>query len=115
VKEEPAEFDLLKHYLLGQLAETQMCEIERRYLTDEVFFQTLLQVESMLINQYARGQLSPEECERVETHFLHSAERCSRVKFVKLRMKLADMADARQGLTRAKCWRRWMAWLGYRR
>lgn len=51
----------LRRYLLGELPETERSELADRYFLDEEFFDELLDVENELLDQYVRGQLSPEE------------------------------------------------------
>ena len=108
MKEDSARFALLKRYLLGQLAEQQMREIEQRYLADEEFFNELLRVESDLIDQYTNGQLPPEERKQLEDHFLRSAERRKRVEAP---MKPVVLTTQQRSTT---WWRRWLERLGFK-
>lgn len=109
MKEDSASFALLKRYLLGQLAEPQMREIEERYLAEEEFFKELLQVESELIDQYTSGQLPPEERKQFEAYFLSSIERRKRVE-----AQTKPIAKTtRHRFT--NWWRRWWELLSFKR
>ena len=52
---------LLRKYLLGELPEPDRSQLADRYFVDESLFDELLDVENELLDQYARGQLRPEE------------------------------------------------------
>ncbi|MDX2043554.1 MAG: hypothetical protein SF097_20220 [Acidobacteriota bacterium] len=109
MKKDSAKFDLLKRYLLGQLAEQQMREIEQRYLADEEFFNELLRVESDLIDQYTNGQFPPEERKQFEDHFLRSAERRKRAAQAESRARASSQSPNSK---RTSWWRRCLARLG---
>jgi len=49
-----------RRYLLGELSEEEQAALERSYFTDSNVFNQVLQVESELVDAYARGQLSTE-------------------------------------------------------
>src|SRR5205807_2119173 len=59
-------------YLLGQLPELDEIRLEDEYLTDASTQAELLSVEDELVDAYARGQLSPDERQRLEQRFLSS-------------------------------------------
>src|SRR5947207_852946 len=52
---------VLRQYLLGALPEAERSRVAEQYFVDEQFFEELLDVENELLDQYVRGQLSPEE------------------------------------------------------
>lgn len=67
---------LLIRYLLGELAEEQLLEMERQFFNDDEFYQLLLAVEDELRYEYAQGGLTRDQRERFEKRFLTSdAER----------------------------------------
>lgn len=111
MKEDSARFALLKRYLLGQLAEQQMREIEQRYLADEALFDELLNVETELITQYQNGQLSSKESEQFERYFLRSAERRNRLR-AQTKVNANDLPANAPGPK--NWWRRWLWRLGFR-
>lgn len=49
---------LLIRYLLGESTEDERTQIEQRFLSDNDYFEQLLALEEMLVDQYARGNLS---------------------------------------------------------
>ena len=73
----------LRAYLLGLLPVEQREEIEERALADEALHAELQATADDLIHAYLAGELSEEERERFETHFLASPRRRERVAFVR--------------------------------
>ena len=49
---------LLIRYLLGESTEEERTQVEQRFLVDNDYFEQLLAMEEMLVDQYARGNLS---------------------------------------------------------
>ena len=49
--------EITKRYLLGELSEQEQDSLEERYFRDPKLFNAVLQVESELVDAYARGQL----------------------------------------------------------
>ncbi len=119
MEKDSAKFDLLKRYLLGQLPEEEMQSIELQYLTDESFFDELLNAETELITQYQSGRLSPEEHEQFESCFLRSAERRNRVEATQQPQNPNEVVSFTliQSLaTKVRFWwHRWLARLGINR
>jgi len=66
---------LLRRYLLGQTSAEEQRPIEQRLLTDQDYFDQLLQVEEELTDEYARRALESPDREKFEGHFLNSPER----------------------------------------
>jgi len=75
--------DLLKKYLLGELASEQQIEVEMRLLTDAEYFEELLLVEGELADDFIFGVLSDDEDERVRNHFLAVPERRENLRITK--------------------------------
>ena len=71
----------MTRYLLGELSESERADLERRYFADSTFFERLSQCESDLMDDYARGRLSPETRERFEKAYLADPERRARLRF----------------------------------
>ncbi|MDH3528902.1 MAG: zf-HC2 domain-containing protein [Acidobacteriota bacterium] len=72
----------IRSYLLGTLTEGQK-DLEERLMTDDDFLELLQAEEEELIQDYADGELSPEEVTAFETHFLISDERRQKVEFAR--------------------------------
>ncbi len=49
---------LLIRYLLGESTEDERTQVEQRFLSDNDYFEQLLALEEMLVDQYAKGKLS---------------------------------------------------------
>jgi hypothetical protein len=60
----------LIQYLLGELSEEERLELEDRYLADPDLFHELLEVETDLYEDYARGKMSAREQRKFERQFL---------------------------------------------
>ena len=83
-------------YLIGELSETERTEIEASYFADKSILNRLVQVEEDLIDNYARGRLSPQVRERFERAYLSQPGRHARAKFgVALAGRLDQLADSR--------------------
>ncbi|HEY0765853.1 MAG TPA: hypothetical protein VGD61_25965 [Pyrinomonadaceae bacterium] len=81
-------------YLLGELSEPEQAALEERYFRDPVVFNKVLQVESELVDAYARGQLSTEMRKRFEDSYLKHPARRNRVEFARA---LTSRIDEREG------------------
>lgn len=91
---------MMKRYLLGELSEQEQVALEERYFGDPNVFNEVLQVESELVDAYARGQLSTEMRERFEHSYLKHSARRNRVEFAK---SLTTRIDEREAsVTRAQ-------------
>lgn len=60
---------LLRQYRLGRLSEAERHEIERRAFEDDAFEEKLLEAESDLLDDWARGTLTEEDGKAVERAF----------------------------------------------
>lgn len=81
-------------YLLGELSEQEQTALEERYFRDPQAFNRVLQVESELVDAYARGQLSTEMRERFENSYLKHAARRNRVEFARALTTRIDEKEA---------------------
>ena len=77
-------------YLLGALPPDRQEEIDERFLADEDLHAELQATADDLIQAYLSGQLSAEDRERFETHFLASPRRRERVAFVRSLVTAVD-------------------------
>jgi phage terminase Nu1 subunit (DNA packaging protein) len=77
------------NYLLGRLPESELDELESRYLHDEDLFQELQEIEDELIDDYASGVLPTEQKKSFEEYFLRSAERREKLTFAQAMTKRA--------------------------
>ena len=73
--------DLLRQYLLGELAENQQVEIEDRAFEDPKLLKSIAALEHDLIDEYVAGEIPMGKRERFETHFLAAAERKKKLAF----------------------------------
>jgi tetratricopeptide (TPR) repeat protein len=65
----------VRSYLLGELGPQDAQALEERLLREEDFVEELLLLEDELIEDYARGALTPGERARFESHFLSTPKR----------------------------------------
>jgi hypothetical protein len=75
--------ELVKRFLLGQLAEEEHAMVEERIFTDQESFRELLVVETELIDDFVFGTPSDDEQERMEKHFFVDPERVENLKITK--------------------------------
>jgi CHAT domain-containing protein len=72
----------IKKYLLGEITdEEQLREIEESIFLDEKYYEKLLLIEAELADQYAGGELTVGEREKVEKFFLTTPERSRELSF----------------------------------
>jgi len=71
----------LRHYLLGELTEEeQLAPIEERLLVDDDFFEGFELVKDDLIDEYVKDELTAQERQHFEQHFLTTSERREHVR-----------------------------------
>ena len=83
MKEDLLSEELIVRYLLGDLPEETLTEIEDRAFSNPRYLQEILAVENDLIDEYVRGELSDVRRRLFESRFLASAERRRKVEFAK--------------------------------
>src|SRR6266508_3020711 len=64
--------NLIRRYLLGELAEADQAALEQELLIDRGKFDRVWAVENELIDSYVRGEMSRAYRERFEGHYLVS-------------------------------------------
>ena len=72
---------MMAHYLLGELSESEQADLEQRYFADSAVLDRLAQIECDLMDDYARDRLSPQMRERFEQMYLASPDRRARLRF----------------------------------
>jgi len=88
--------EMMTRYLFGELSEAEQARLEERYFTDTQTFDQLAQLETDLIDDYARGRLSTQMRARFERSYLHNPKRRTRLKFSEvLTDRLDQTASAR--------------------
>ncbi len=92
----PFNEELIVRYLLGELAETEQVEVEDQAFRDERYMQTVLAVESDLIDEYVRGEFPADRLQQFEKHFLASAERRDKVEFARALATVSAEQEATQ-------------------
>jgi hypothetical protein len=68
----PQNENLIRRYLLGELAEADQTALEQELLIDRGKFDQVWAVENELIDSYVRGEMSRADRERFEGHYLTS-------------------------------------------
>ena len=88
----PTDHESIKSYLLGQLAEGDVSQVEARLLTDREFYDELSIVEDDLIDRYLGGTLTDADRQSFESHFVSSSERQQKVRFARALRKYVSVA-----------------------
>lgn len=91
---------ITKRYFLGELSDQEQDWLEERYFRDPKLFDAVLQLESELVDVYARGQLSTDIRERFEKSYLNHPPRGKRVNFAKALTTRIDQRE--QSVTRVE-------------
>jgi anti-sigma factor RsiW len=85
----------LRQYLLGDLTEEARRRVEQRLMTEPDFLEELLAGEEELIDEYVGDELSGDEQQKFEQHFLCTAERRQQLSFARaLRHYVSESADS---------------------
>lgn len=105
---------LMRRYLLGQLSEKKREQIEERLMTDDEFFESVIDledsVEDELIEQYISGELAGREKQSFEQVFLTTPERREKLRLAQdldtyaSRMTLGAQVSSKPD-TRLSLWR----------
>jgi CHAT domain-containing protein/tetratricopeptide (TPR) repeat protein len=85
----------LKSYLLGELAQEEMRELEERLLREEEFANQVLLIEDELIEDYMLGELSSKERQQFEKYFLTTPRRRRKLMMVEGLRERASVRDPR--------------------
>ena len=54
----------ITRYLLGELPEDEQAALEARYIADSRVFDEVAKIESDLVDDYVRGKLAADVCDR---------------------------------------------------
>ena len=87
--------DLIRRYLLGELAEADQAALEQELLIDRGKFDQARAVENELVDSYARGEMSRADRERFEGYYLASPLHRERVAIAKLFFTTVDIIKQR--------------------
>jgi len=74
----------LRQFLLGALDDQERLAVEARLVADPATFEALALAEGALAEAYVDGELSPEDRQRFERHYLTTTERCRQVTVLRL-------------------------------
>ena len=85
----------LRSYLLGELAQEEMRELEERLLREEEFASQVLLIEDELIEEYSLGELTDKERQQFKQYFLTTPRRRRKLMMVE---GLKERAFVRDGL-----------------
>jgi CHAT domain-containing protein/tetratricopeptide (TPR) repeat protein len=81
----------VRNYLLGELADAGARQLEEQLLRQDEFVEQVLLIEDELIEDYVRGDLSADERERFERHFLTTPRRRRKLMTVRALKNYASM------------------------
>ena len=105
--------NLVRRYLLGELADADQTAFERELLIDRGKFDQVWAVENELVDSYARGEMSRADRTRFEGHYLASPLHRERVAIAESFLTNIDQATGETAEVREKepiiPWRRWFS------
>jgi hypothetical protein len=84
--------NLIRRYLLGELAEADQIALEQELLIDRGKFEEVCAVENELVDSYVRGEMSPADRKRFESHYLASPLHRERVAIAESFLTKIDQA-----------------------
>ena len=88
-------------YLLGDLPEEMLTQVEDRAFSDPDYLNLIEAVEADLIDAYVRNQLGAEERRQFESRFLASATRRKKLEFAQTWTRVADKEETAAQRSRA--------------
>ena len=114
------DLNMIRQYLLGQLAEEEQQAIEQRLLTEDALFEELEVTEDELFDEYVADELTPVDRKQFEQYFLSTPERQRELKFAAglyqcvAKKTLPDDANPRSVAVNQGSWleRTSLAWRG---
>ena len=84
--------NMIRRYLLGELAEADQAALEQELLIDRGKFEQVWAVENELVDSYVRGEMSRADRKRFESHYLASPLHRERVAIAKSFLTDIDQA-----------------------
>ena len=85
--------NMIRRYLLGELAEVDQAALEQELLIDRGKFEQVWAVENELVDSYVRGEMSRADRKRFESHYLASPLHRERVAIAESFLTNIDQAD----------------------
>lgn len=102
-----SEADVLRRYLLDGLDRESREDVERRLFSDDrLFWERFCLIEDELIDDYVRGDLTGDDRDRAERHFLCTAERQGKVAFARALQEYVAATRVEQEPVQVPLWRR---------
>jgi len=101
LNQETEQIETIRQYLLGRLPEEELEVVDKRLVTDPAFYEELLMVEDELIDDYIAQDLSSEERQSFENHFLMTPERQKKLRFSRAffnRMKVPAVIEVEESV-----------------
>ncbi len=93
--------NLIRRYLLGELAEADQTALEQELLIDRGKFDQVWAAENELVDSYMRGEMSSANRKRFEGHYLASPLHRERVAIAEAFLADIDLADGSGNATKA--------------
>ena len=105
---------VVMRYLLGDLPEETLVQVEDRAFSDPEYLRLIEAVEADLIDAYVRGQLQSPERRRFEEKFFASPERRKKVEFARAWAQVSgeSRVSAGETLPDRRSWRDWFDFRG---
>jgi hypothetical protein len=98
LKSDHKEQETIRLYLLGETTPEASSWLEEQLLADGDLFQELLIAEDELVDRYVRDELTPNERQGFETHFLLAPERQRKLRFGQTLQKYVNLAGTSETL-----------------
>jgi len=84
----------MRHYLLGELSDSEQVALEEKYFADSQVFDEMTQVESDLVDDYVRDRLPVQARKQFEQSYMINPKRRERVKFAQALATGLDRTEA---------------------
>ncbi len=84
---------IIRRYLFGELSEDEQAALEERYFTDQQVFDQVVEAENKLVDDYARGRLTPQSHQKFEQYYLTHPSRKERSKLAQALVTKLDHAE----------------------
>lgn len=93
MKEQQVNDALLRQFLLGEVDEETRQQIESRFITDDLFRESVLAIEDDLVEEYLEGGLAADSREKFMSRYADTAPQRQQLRIVKLIKEYAVAND----------------------
>src|SRR5215831_473685 len=84
--------EAVRRYLLGQMTEADLPQVEERLMYDSELYEELHMLEDEIVDEYVKGEISDDDRKSFEDYFLQSSEHQEKLHFARAFHQYVDQA-----------------------